>query len=67
MFYFGKLVQCLFWIIYSVTDQLWLIINIIVIIMFVLNYVIYFFKVIIVMLFKRPVSLKGQKRKIIVL
>jgi len=63
----GMLLQCLFWIIYSVTDQLWLIINIIVIIMFVLNYVIYFFKVIIVMLLKRPVSLKGQKRKIIVL
>ena len=36
---FGKLVQCLFWIISIVTDKLWLIINIIVIIMFVLNYV----------------------------
>ena len=39
MFYFGKLVQCLFWIISIVTDKLWLIIDIIVIIILVLNYV----------------------------
>jgi len=39
MFYFGKMTQCLFWIIYIVTDKLWLIINIIVIIIFILNYV----------------------------
>ena len=39
MFYFGKLVRCLFWIISIVTDKVGLIINIIVIIVFVLNYV----------------------------
>ena len=31
MFYFDKLVQCLFWIISIVTEKLWLLINIIVI------------------------------------
>ena len=35
MFYFGKVIQCLFWIISIVTDKLLLKINIIVIIMLV--------------------------------
>ena len=37
--YFGTLLECVFWIISIVIDKLWLLTNIVVIIMFVLNYV----------------------------